>query len=131
SRAGLSILLPLLCLLWFDRLDLMAGALFGGFVSLYGRGEPYPRRARTLAVVGIGLVAAVAAGGTVSAAITDPTARELVAALVLTAFATTATAASTATKLGPPGGLIFAFAVGACAHLPLTWASLGQLTLVA
>lgn len=130
-RAGLSILLPLLLLLWLDRLDLMAGALFGGFVSLYGRGEPYLRRARTLAAIGAGLIAAVAAGGMVSAAVAAPGWREITASLVLAVFASVSTVASNATKLGPPGGLIFAFAVGACAHLPMTWGALSELVTIA
>ncbi|WP_461143009.1 FUSC family protein [Salinifilum aidingensis] len=129
-RAGLAVLLPLLVLLATDRLDLMAGSLFGSFVTLHGRDEPYPRRARTLACVGLGLVASVAIGGLVSAAIADPVWREAVSAVALAAVAAAATAASNAVRLGPPGGLIFSFAVGACAHLPLTWPAFGQLVAV-
>src|SRR5690625_3666036 len=108
----------------------MAGSLFGSFVTLYGRDEPYPRRARTLACVGLGLVAAVTAGGLVSTAIAEPAWREAVSAAVLAVVAAAATAARHAVRLGPPGGLIFAFAVGSCAHLPLTWPVLAQLVAV-
>ena len=93
-------------------------------------GGPYLRRARTVACAGRGRLAAVAAGGLISTAIADPAWREAVSAVVLAAVAAVATAASNAVRLGPPGGLIFAFAVGSCAHLPLTWPALAQLIAV-
>ncbi|MCA1191854.1 FUSC family protein [Saccharopolyspora sp. 6V] len=125
ARTLLAMAVPLVLLLLTDRLDLLPAAVFGALSSVYGRAEPYYRHARTLGAVAVGMVLAVAVGELIAVYAGGTPAHEVVA-LAATAFVgAAATVICAAVKVGPPGGLIFAFAAGACAHLPLTTADLG------
>ncbi|MDR7301446.1 FUSC family protein [Haloactinomyces albus] len=125
ARAFLSMLVPLLVLLQVDRLDLVAGAVFGALTSVYARSEPYRQQARTLAVVAVAMVLAVAMGDVIAVFAGGQMWHEPLALLATAVVGAVATAAGTAVRLGAPGGLIFAFATGACAHLALTHSDLG------
>lgn len=129
GRALLSMAVPLAALLAIGRLDLLPGAVFGALTSVHCRGEPHPRQARTLAVVAAGMVLAVFTGDLIAAF--SGGSREPLALLATALGGAIATAAATAVKIGPPGGLIFAFAIGACAHLELQPADLGPHLLIA
>ncbi|MGO2110922.1 MAG: FUSC family protein [Pseudoclavibacter sp.] len=61
-RATLATAAPLLVLLAIGRVDLGIYASFAAFTALYGRSEPYRRRAAILAIVGCTLFACIAAG---------------------------------------------------------------------
>jgi hypothetical protein len=106
---------PLLLLLATHHLDLLAFAAFGGFTSLYARNEPYPLRAKLLAVTAVTLVVAVAAGTSVAAFSDSIVASSIVVALV----AGLTKLVSDAVRTGPPGGLMPTFACAVCAELPL------------
>ncbi|MBA8826535.1 hypothetical protein FHX42_003911 [Saccharopolyspora lacisalsi] len=125
ARAFLSMLVPLVLLLQLDRLDLVAGAVFGALTSVYARSEPYRQQTRTLAAVAVSMVLAVAIGDVIAVFGSGHAWHEPVALLATAAVGAVTTAAGTAVKLGAPGGLIFAFATGACAHLSLSSADLG------
>ncbi|KGI80253.1 fusaric acid resistance protein [Actinopolyspora erythraea] len=119
-RAFLSVLTPLLVLLWLDRLDLVAGAVFGALTSVYCRSEPYRNQTRSLAAVAAGMVVAVGVGDAIALADVAPWQHRLLVVTGTAVVGALATAATTAVKLGAPGGLIFSFATGACANLAIT-----------
>ncbi|MGW0893710.1 FUSC family protein [Saccharopolyspora sp. NPDC002578] len=125
ARALLALAVPLAVLLLIDRLDLLPGAVFGALSSVYGRTEPYYRHARTLGAVAVGMVLAVAVGDVIAVFAGGTPWHEAVALAATALVGAAATVLCAAVKVGPPGGLIFAFAVGACAHLPLVAADLG------
>lgn len=116
-RAGAGVAGPLLVLLVVDRLDLSAYVSSGAFTALYARFEPYRTRGRILAVVGIGLVAAVAAGTVLAAA---GAARGLTI-VALAVVAAAATVGCVAIRSGPPAGLMPAFATAVCGEIPIRW----------
>lgn len=119
-RALLSMVVPLVVLLALDRLDLVAGAVFGALTSVYSRNDPHRRQARTLAAVAVGMVLAVALGDLVAVLAGGASGHVPIALLATAVVGAAATLACTAVKTGAPGGLIFTFATGACAHLPLS-----------
>ncbi|SFE63160.1 Fusaric acid resistance protein-like [Actinopolyspora alba] len=119
-RAFLSVLTPLLVLLGLDRLDLVAGAVFGALTSVYCRSEPYRNQTRSLAAVAAGMVIAVGLGDAIALADVAPWQHRLLVVTGTAVVGAVATAATTAVKLGAPGGLIFSFATGACANLAIT-----------
>ncbi|MFD0492302.1 FUSC family protein [Saccharopolyspora spinosporotrichia] len=125
TRAFVSVLAPMAVLLQLHRLDLAAGAVFGALTSVYGRSEPYRQQARTLAAVAVTMVLAVAAGDLIAVFGAGHAWHEALALLGTAVVGAVTTAAATAAKVGAPGGLIFAFATGACAHLALEPADLG------
>ncbi|RCW44518.1 fusaric acid resistance family protein [Halopolyspora algeriensis] len=124
-RAFLSMLVPLTTLLQIGRLDLVAGAVFGALTSVHARSEPYRQQARTLAVVAVSMVLAVAIGDVIAVFAEGSVWHEPLALLATAVVGAVTTAAGTAVHLGAPGGLIFAFATGACAHLSLATTDLG------
>lgn len=119
-RALLAMAVPLVVLLALDRLDLVAGAVFGALTSVYSRNDPHRRQMRTLAAVAVGMVLSVAIGDLVAVLAGGSNWHVPVALLATAVVGASATLACTAVKTGAPGGLIFAFAAGACAHLPLS-----------
>lgn len=125
SRAFLSMLVPLVVLLQLDRLDLVAGAVFGALTSVYCRNEPYQQQARSLAVVAVTMVLAVAVGDLIALSAGGHVWHEALALIGTALVGAGTTAVATSVKIGAPGGLIFAFATGACAHLALTADDLG------
>lgn len=118
GRTLLSLALPLGVLLAAERMDLLPGAVFGSLTSVHCRTEPHPKQPRTLGVVAVGMAASVTVGVLIAAFAGGPW-HEPLAMLATALVGAIGTVASTAVKTGPPGGLIFAFATGACSHLPL------------
>ncbi|MFJ9037519.1 FUSC family protein [Streptomyces sp. NPDC102406] len=111
--------LPNLTLLALDRLDLVMYTMAGSFCALYGHNLPYAARARALAWVVLGMFASVAVA-LVSASLTSS------AAVLVAIGALLAAAQKTlcdATRIGPPGHLIFTFISSASLFAPQT---LGQ-----
>ncbi|GAA2361643.1 hypothetical protein GCM10009854_46300 [Saccharopolyspora halophila] len=125
-RIGLSYLVPIAALVATGQLRLAPFAALGAFTSLYCRVDPYPRRARLLLVVAVGLTASVAAGALTAAA----GAGGLLKVITLTVVATAAKLLSDVLALGPPGGLMFVFAAGAAAYSPQTWSGLAQVVAI-
>ena len=130
ARAFLSMLVPLVVLLRIGHLDLVAGAVFGGLISVYCRNEPYRQQARSLAVVAVTMVLAVLAGDLIAVFGAGSALHEPLALVVTAVVGAVTTAVATAVKIGAPGGLIFTFATGACAHLALPASALGWHVLV-
>ncbi|MFI5838449.1 FUSC family protein [Catenuloplanes sp. NPDC051500] len=119
-RAGLAVAVPMVVLVALDRPSWAATAAFGSFTALYARDELYRPRARQLALVALGLVAAVTAG--TGAALLGGIAPVLVVALA----GGVATWLCTAFRVGPPAGLMFAFAAAVAGALPATAGAVGR-----
>ena len=130
ARAFLSMLVPLAVLLQVGRLDLVAGAVFGALTSVYCRAEPYRQQARALAVVAVTMVLAVLVGDVIAVSAAGSAFHEPLALVATAVVGAVTTAVATAVKIGAPGGLIFTFATGACAHLALPASVLGWHVLV-
>ncbi|ATL25960.1 FUSC family protein [Streptomyces formicae] len=111
--------IPNLTLLAVGRLDLVMYAMAGGFCALYAHNLPYAARARALAWVVLGMTASIGVA-LVTASLTG-------AAVVLVAVGAVLAAAQKtlcdATRIGPPGHLIFTFISSASLFAPQ---SLGQ-----
>lgn len=101
--------------------ELAPAAAFGGMTAVHGRFEPYPVRARLLVAIGAGLVFCVALGSFASAAGWGPVPVTVLVALV----AATAKLLTDAIRSGPPGGLIFVFAVATTSVLQVSWSQAG------
>ncbi|MGK5681900.1 FUSC family protein [Actinoplanes sp. URMC 104] len=110
-RAGLAVAIPLVALAATGHTSWAGVATFGAFTALYGRDEPYARRAVITAAAALGLVLSVTAG--TLAALTPHAG---VAAVALVGAA--ATALCNRYRTGPPGGLMFAFATAVTSALP-------------
>ncbi|MDR7278188.1 FUSC family protein [Catenuloplanes atrovinosus] len=119
-RAGLAVAVPMVLLVAAGEPAWAATAAFGSFTALYARDELYRPRARQLALVALGLVAAVAAG--TLAAVLGGAAPILVVALT----GGVATWLCTACRVGPPAGLMFAFAAAVASALPATAGAVGR-----
>ncbi|MDD1476226.1 FUSC family protein [Arthrobacter sp. H16F315] len=130
-RCAIGVFVPLITLVFLDRLDLAIFASFGAFTGIYGRNEPHARRfglqlkagALMLAVM---LLAALTARAGVAFALTAPE------TLWLQVLATALVAGSCSLivarwRLRPAGSLfhIFAFAaIAAIPHQPRLWQGL-------
>ena len=119
-RAGLAILVPLAVLVLSGHTSSAPFATFGAFAALYGRDEPYGRRAVLVGASGLALVASVLIGGL--AALASPVAGVFAVAVVGGA----GSLLCNRYHVGPPAGLMFAFATAVCSALPT---SLGDLPL--
>jgi uncharacterized membrane protein YccC len=113
-RAGAAIAVPLVVLVGARHPAWAPFATFGAFAALYGRDEPYRRRAVLVAASALGLVASVAAGG-LAALASSPAIFGVVAVALVGAAATLL---CTRYRTGPPAGLMFAFATAVCSALP-------------
>ncbi|MGA4843475.1 FUSC family protein [Streptomyces sp. G45] len=105
---------PNLTLLALDRLDLVLYTMAGSFCALYAHQLPYAARARALAWVVAGMTASMAVA-LVAAALAPP------AAVLVTVGALLAAAQKAlcdATRVGPPGHLIFTFVSSAALFAP-------------
>ncbi|GAB7047396.1 hypothetical protein JCM9534A_25220 [Catenuloplanes indicus JCM 9534] len=119
-RAGLAVAVPVVVLVALGEPAWAATAAFGSFAALYARDELYRPRARQLALIAAGLVAAVTAG-TVAAVLGG------VAPIVVVALTGgVATWLCTAYRVGPPAGLMFAFAAAVASALPATAGAVGR-----
>ncbi|MEV5612572.1 FUSC family protein [Streptomyces sp. NPDC052225] len=111
--------IPNLTLLALGRLDLVMYTMAGSLCALYGHNLPYAARARALAWVVLGMFASVAVA-LVGASLTSS------AGVLVTIGAVLAAAQKAlcdATRIGPPGHLIFTFISSATLFAPQT---LGQ-----
>lgn len=101
--------------------ELGAAAAFGGMTAVHARFEPFAVRGRLLAGVALGMVVSVGAGVAASAAGwgTVPI------VVLVAALAALAKLLTDAVGSGPPGGLMFVFAVSTMAMFPVTWSEVG------
>jgi uncharacterized membrane protein YccC len=106
--------IPNLLLLGLGRLDLAMYTAAGSMCVLYAHGLPYAARARTLIWVLLGMLTTVGIG-LATAAATDSTAIRVAVAAVLAALHKVV---CDATRVGPPGNLIFTFIGASCIFFP-------------
>ncbi|UOE42551.1 FUSC family protein [Agromyces larvae] len=114
ARAAVAAAVPLAILLAAGRVEWAPYAAFGGMTAIFGRGEAYRGRVRTLTVAAVGLVASVGAGLWLS--VSDAGTAGVAVALVgvLVGGLLTVNVA----RLGPPTPLFFVFALLVCASVP-------------
>lgn len=108
-RCGAAVDLALVIPALAGRTDLAGLAALGALTSLYGRNDPYRRRASLLALVGTLMTASIS-GFTVLAAVDAPIAATLTS---VAALAAGMTALCLLLRTGPPGATIVVFAAGA------------------
>ncbi|WP_218026048.1 FUSC family protein [Nocardia miyunensis] len=94
----------------------------GGLCALYGHGLPYAARARALGWVIFGMIAGVGVALT-TAALTEAAA---VRVLVLALLAGVCKLVCDASRIGPPGNVIFTFIISAAGFLPVRLAELPE-----
>jgi hypothetical protein len=111
--SALAMGLPLLALVMAGRPQAAVFAAFGAFTGLYGADRPYRLRARTLAGVAAGFVAAVALGSAGGMVLER---WWWVAAVA--AVAAAATWGCDAAAIGSPGAWMFLFAFAASTQVP-------------
>ncbi|GAA2340752.1 FUSC family protein [Streptomyces kunmingensis] len=111
--------LPNLTLLALGRLDLMMYTMAGSFCALYGHNLPYAARARALAGVVLGMFASIAIALVAASLLSSPAALVAIGAVLAAAQKTLCDA----TRIGPPGHLIFTFISSASLFAPQ---SIGQ-----
>ncbi|GIF20789.1 putative membrane protein YccC [Actinoplanes tereljensis] len=115
-RAGLAVAVPLVVLVAAGRPAWAGVATFGAFTALYARDEPYARRARVLTFAAVGLLACVFTG-TLAALSPHP---EAFGAAAVALTGGVATLLCGRFRVGPPGGLMFAFATAVTSAMPAT-----------
>ncbi|MFI6873568.1 FUSC family protein [Streptomyces sp. NPDC050400] len=111
--------LPNLTLLALGRLDLVMYTMAGSFCALYAHNLPYAARARALVWVLLGMLASVGVALVAASLTTSVAVLVAVGALLAAAQKTLCDA----TRIGPPGHLIFTFVSSASLFAPQ---SLGQ-----
>ncbi|MFB7297106.1 FUSC family protein [Streptomyces rubiginosohelvolus] len=105
---------PHLTLLAIGRLDLIVYTMAGSLCALYGHGLPYARRARAVAGVVLGMAAGLAVS-LVTASLTGSTAVLIAVGALLAAVQKVL---CDATRIGPPGHVIFTFVSSAALFAP-------------
>ncbi|MFF2860544.1 FUSC family protein [Streptomyces rubiginosohelvolus] len=105
---------PHLTLLAIGRLDLIVYTMAGSLCALYGHGLPYARRARAVAGVVLGMAAGLAVS-LVTASLTGSTAVLIAVGALL---ASVQKVLCDATRIGPPGHVIFTFVSSAALFAP-------------
>lgn len=121
-RCAVGVFVPLITLVFLDRLDLAIFASFGAFAGIYGRNEPHARRFRlqfragALMVVVMLLAALTARAGAALALSTADTIWLQVVATTLVAGACSLIVAWW--RLRPAGSLFHIFAFAAIASIP-------------
>jgi uncharacterized membrane protein YccC len=108
-RCGAAVALAIAVPGLLGRPDLAAFASLGALTSLYGRYDPYRRRAALLATVGTLMTGTIAAFTLLAAAGTPA----LVTTAAVALLAAGATAFCLLVRTGPPGATIVVFAAGA------------------
>lgn len=106
--------IPEFILLALGRLDLVLYTSAGAMCTLYAHGLPYAARARTLAWVVLGMVASLGAALTAASLTTSVPLLVLLASLVAAVHKTVCDA----TRVGPPGNLIFTFISASAFFVP-------------
>ncbi|MEU9132652.1 FUSC family protein [Kitasatospora sp. NPDC048540] len=133
ARAALAMALVAAPLVAAGRPALAPYAMLGSFTTTFGRGMPYPRRARVLAVVALAMTACVGCGSALAAG-ADPQAGGAGAALVVVATAVVAALAKLvcdATRLGGLGAVLLLFAFAVAANGSPAWSEVGPHTALA
>ncbi|WP_271208606.1 FUSC family protein [Streptomyces poonensis] len=110
---------PNLTLVALGRLDLAMYTMAGSLCALYAHNRPYAARARVLALVILGMLAGLGTA-LVTASLTS---NGVVLVTVGALLAAAQKALCDATRIGPPGNVIFAFVASAALFVPQT---LGQ-----
>jgi hypothetical protein len=105
---------PDLVLFAADRLDLVMYTMAGSLCALYGHNLPYARRARAVAGVVVSMVIGLAIS-LVAASLTGSTAILIAVGALLAAAQKTL---CDATRIGPPGPVIFTFVTSAALFAP-------------
>ncbi|MFG2216083.1 FUSC family protein [Streptomyces sp. NPDC048685] len=105
---------PDLVLFAVDRLDLVMYTMAGSLCALYGHNLPYARRARAVAGVVVSMVIGLAIS-LVAASLTGSTAVLIAVGALLAAAQKTL---CDATRIGPPGPVIFTFVTSAALFAP-------------
>ncbi|MFF9478789.1 FUSC family protein [Streptomyces sp. NPDC014733] len=112
--AVVALAIPDFTLLALGRMDLVLYTSAGAMCALYGHGLPYAARARTLPWVVLGMVASLGVALTAASLISS--------AVVLVAVASVLAAVHKvvcdATRIGPPGNLIFTFIAASAFFVP-------------
>ncbi|MFJ8822584.1 FUSC family protein [Streptomyces sp. NPDC102467] len=116
SSVVASAAIPNLTLLALGRLDLMMYTMAGSFCALYGHNLPYAARARALAGVVLGMFASIAVALVTASLTSSAVILVMVGALLAAAQKTLCDA----TRIGPPGHLIFTFISSASLFAPQT-----------
>ncbi|MCM2410469.1 FUSC family protein [Streptomyces sp. RKAG290] len=106
--------IPNLVLFSVDRLDLVMYTMAGSLCALYGHNLPYARRARTVVRVVLGMLAGLAVS-LVTASLTDSVAVLIAVGALLAAGQKLL---CDATRIGPPGPVIFSFVSSASLFAP-------------
>jgi uncharacterized membrane protein YccC len=114
SRATLAMVVPLIVLVLVGRIDWAVYASFGGMTALFGRGEPYRLRIRSVSVAAAGMLAAILFGIAL-AAVAAPL-WLLTAGLVVVLV--TGVLLVNSTGLFPATPLFFVFAYTVCSQVP-------------
>ncbi|MGO2179835.1 MAG: hypothetical protein ACTH5I_14720, partial [Cellulosimicrobium funkei] len=126
-RCGAAVALAIAVPGLLGRADLAAFASLGALTSLYGRYDPYRRRATLLATVGTLMTGTIAAFTLLAAAGTPA----LVTTAAVALLAAGATAFCLLVRTGPPGATIVVFAAGAGLAGAPTLADVGPRALAA
>lgn len=126
-RCGAAVALAIAVPGLLGRPDLAAFASLGALTSLYGRYDPYRRRAALLATVGTLMTGTIAAFTLLAAAGTPA----LVTTAAVALLAAGATAFCLLVRTGPPGATIVVFAAGAGLAGAPTLADIGPRALAA
>jgi len=121
ARAALAVAIPLAFLLVIGRADWAPYASFGAMTALYGRGERYRLRVRTVTAGGIGMLAAIAFGMLMALVAAPLWMLTIGLVLVLVVGILVATTAG----LFPPTPIFFVFAYVVCAQVPTPWHEAG------
>ncbi|GAA3159097.1 hypothetical protein GCM10017688_00530 [Streptomyces ramulosus] len=112
--AVVALAIPDFTLFALGRMDLVLYTSAGAMCALYGHGLPYAARARALPWVVIGMVASLAVALTAASLVSS--------AVVLVALASVLAAVHKvvcdATRIGPPGNLIFTFIAASAFFVP-------------
>ncbi|WP_326609558.1 FUSC family protein [Streptomyces scopuliridis] len=112
--AAAALAVPDVTLLALGRLDLILYTSAGAMCALYAHGLPYAARARTLALVVLGMVASLGVALTAASLVTSPALLVLLASLV----AAVHKMVCDATRTGPPGNLILTFISASAFFVP-------------
>ncbi|MFD5724887.1 FUSC family protein [Streptomyces sp. NPDC058368] len=126
TSAVVATAIPNLVLLALGRLDLVMYTMAGSLCALYGHNLPYARRAGTVAGVVLGMTAGLGTSLVVASLTTSTAVLIAVGALL----AAGQKLLCDATRIGPPGPVIFTFVSSAALFVPQTLAQVpGHLAL--
>ncbi|WP_406135862.1 FUSC family protein [Streptomyces sp. NBC_01089] len=112
--AAVALAVPDAVLLTLGRMDLVLYTSAGAMCALYAHGLPYAARARTLLWVVLGMVASLGAALLSASLVTSPVLLVLLASLLAALHKTVCDA----TRIGPPGNLIFTFIAASAFFVP-------------